>query len=173
MLVFGEIISIKGHKAKLKLRDYDQDESGWFFIPQIFTKNDKASNILEIGTEVSAITNNPHNDGCIIGALYNDEDLSVSTNKDLKIIKFSDGTIIQYDKTTHNFDLDIKGVANIKCENMLNITAQKVSITGDLEVSGNVSDSKSSMQDMRNTFNGHTHGNGNNGANTSPPNSGM
>ena len=173
MLVFGEIISIKGHMAKLKLNDYDFDESGWFFMPQFFTKGDKSSNILEIGSEVSAVTNDPHSDGCIIGALYNDEDLSVSTNKDLKIIKFSDGTIIEYDKSSHTFNLNIKGTTNLISENNVNITAPKVSITGDLEVSGNVSDSKSSMQDMRNTFNSHTHGNGNNGANTSTPNSNM
>ena len=173
MLVFGEIISIKGHRAKLKLRDYDQDESGWFFMPQIFTKNDKASNILEIGSEVSAVTNNPHDDGCIIGALYNDEDLSVSTNRDLKIIKFSDGTTVEYDKASHTFNLTIKGSTNINSDNSVNITAPKVVITGDLEVSGDVSDSKSSMQNMRNTYNAHTHGNGNNGANTSTPDSNM
>ena len=61
----------------------------------------------------------------------------------------------------------MKGVANI--------TATAVNITGDLNVSGNiksganVSDSKGSMQDMRDIYNSHSHGNGHNGANTTSP----
>jgi phage baseplate assembly protein gpV len=151
MLIFGEIVALEDHKAKIKYRNNNQYETNWFYIPQLCTKTDKASNLMEIGTLVSAVINSNFDDGCIIGALYNDEDLSITKDRNIKSIKFSDGTLLQYDKKNHIFTLDIKGQTNI--------TSSKVIINGDLEVTGNISDKKGSMQEIRNIYNSHTHGN--------------
>lgn len=201
MLVFGEIVAIKGHQARLRLSQYDNYETDWFFVPQLCTVSDKASNVLEIGTLVGAVTTENFDDGCIIGALYNDQDICVTDDKNIKSIVFSDGTIIKYDKKEHIFTMDVKENIDITCKNSdiksttemditspkltinasssVNITTPTLTLTGNLSVSGNitsggqVSDVKSSMQAMRNTYNSHTHGNGNNGANTNAPNSSM
>lgn len=165
MLVYGEIVSLNGHYAKVKVNNKNIQETEWYFIPQLSTHSDKSSNIYEIGTEVAAIKTDFYNNGCIVGAIYNRKDTSPSDNKNVKTIVFSDGSVIEYNKHSHTFTLDVKG--------KVVINSDKVIINGDLEVSGNVSDGKGSMQDMRNTFNSHTHGNGNNGANTSVPNENM
>lgn len=165
MLVYGEIVSINGHKARVKLKDFDGFETDWVQIPQLCTYKDKSSNVYEIGTEVALLINSDFDDGCIIGAIYNDEDVCITDDKNIKMLKFSDGSLIQYDKESHKFTLDIKSQIDIK--------AAKVVIDGDLEVKGNVSDSVGTMQNIRDIFNSHTHGNGNNGANTSAPNSSM
>ena len=186
MLVFGEIIAIKGHQARLKIPEHDNYETDWFFVPQLCTVSDKASNVLEIGTLVGAVTTENFDDGCIIGALYNDQDICVTDDKNIKSIVFSDGTIIQYDKKEHIFTVNIKEETQmaspkitVNAKTSVNITTPTLTLTGNLSVSGNissggqVSDVKSSMQDMRTTYNGHTHGNGNNGANTSQTTSTM
>ncbi|MBR1754030.1 phage baseplate assembly protein V [bacterium] len=165
MLVYGEITSINGHNAKMKVNHKNFQETGWLYIPQYVTHGDKSSNIYEIGTEVAAITSETFDEGCIVGAVYNKTDTGTTNDKNIKTIIFSDGSVIEYNKQTHIFTLDLKGDANI--------TAQKVVINGDLEVRGNVSDTKGSMQKMRDTYNEHTHSNGNNGANTGTPNGGM
>lgn len=167
MLKYGTIISTQGHKAKVQIPEMDNFETNWLEVPQLCTVGDKSSNIYEIGTEVGVVLSENFDDGCIIGALYNDEDIAVSSDKNIKNIVFSDGSVIEYNKQSHTFTLNLKGVANI--------TATVVNITGDLNVSGNiksganVSDSKGSMQDMRDIYNSHSHGNGHNGANTSGP----
>ena len=163
MLVYGEITSQKGHYAKMRVNHKNFQETGWLYIPQFVTHGDKSSNIYEIGTEVAAVTSENFDEGCIIGAVYNKTDTAPTMDKNLKTIIFSDGSVIEYNKQSHIFTLNIKG--------SVNITSPKVVINGDLEVSGNVSDAKGSMQKMRDTFNEHTHSNGNNGANTGSPTS--
>lgn len=58
----------------------------------------------------------------------------------------------------------------VKCNGAgdVEITAARVTISGDLEVAGDVSDGAGSMADMRTAYNGHTHV-GNLGSPTSPP----
>ena len=165
MLVYGEITSIKGHKAKIRIKNKNTQETGWFYMPQYLTHKDKSSNIYEIGTEVAAITSDYYDNGCILCALYNSIDTSPTDDKDIKTIIFSDGSVIEYNKQTHTFILDIKGDAIIN--------AKTVTINGDLKVNGSVSDEKGSMEQIREIFNAHTHNNGNNGENTGFPNSNM
>ena len=171
MLVFGEIVAIKGHQAKLRLPQDDNYETDWFFIPQMCTVGDKSHNVYEIGTLVGAVTTENFDDGCIIGALYNDEDICVTEDKNIKQIVFSDGSFITYDKTSHNFSMEIKSGVNIKSPTTS--IDGNLSVTGNITSTGQVADAKGSMQSMRDIYNGHTHGNGNNGANTSGPNEGM
>ena len=175
MLVFGEIVSTKGHLAKVKLYDCEEFETDWMHIPQMCTVKDKSFSNYEIGTEVALILGENGDDGCIIGALYNDEDVSVSENNNIKTIVFSDGTNISYDKENHVFLLDIKGDATIKSERGLTLDCD-VKITKTLEVEKDVKVSKSivaeeditdkggSMQDIRDTYNSHGHP-----ANGAPP----
>ena len=165
MLIYGEITTIKEHQAKMKVNHKNFQETGWLFIPQLLTHGDKSSNIYEIGTEVAALTTETFDEGCIIGAVYNKTDTSPTNDKNLKTIIFSDGSLIEYNKETHTFTLNIKG--------NINISAETVTINGDLKVNGNVSDTKGTMQAIREKYNSHTHGNGNNGANTSSPNQQM
>lgn len=161
MLVFGEIVAINKYQVRLRLPDYDNFETDWYFVPQLCTVEDKSYNMLEIGTTVAAVASDNLDDGCIIGALYNDEDVCIADNKNLKTIHFSDGSLIEYNKETHNLTLNITEKANI--------TAKEVIINGDLKVNGNVSDQKGTMQTIRDVYNSHTHGNGHNGANTDTP----
>ena len=161
MLVYGEIVSLNGHYAKVKVNYKNFQETEWYFIPQISTQAYKSSILYEIGTEVAAMKSEYYNNGCIIGAIYNKKDTSPTNDKNIKTVVFSDGSVVEYNKQNHTFKLDIKGNAVVK--------ANKVNIDGDLEVSGNVSDRKGSMQEIRDKYNSHTHGNGNNGANTSSP----
>lgn len=169
MLVYGKVIAKKDNKVKLNITLNNRQETRWFFVPQLCTVGDKSYNSYEIGTLVAGVLEN--GGGCVIGAIYNDEDICITSDSNIKMIRFSDGSIVQYNKSSHVFTLNILGNANI--------TAQKFTINGDLEVVGNIksnsdiSDSKGSMQKIRDTFNSHTHGNGNNGANTSSPNDNM
>ena len=171
-LVFGEIIKLDGTKAKLKLYDFDCLESIWVHIPQLCTYKDKSFSGYEIGSEVAAILNDDNTDGVILGGIYNDEDVAVTTDGNVKKITFSDESTISYDKKNHTFLMDIKGDVNIKSENTLVLDCD-VKITKSLEVEEDVSDEKGSMQQIRETFNSHTHSNGNNGANTGSPNEEM
>lgn len=160
MYVTGKIIAIdeKTARAKISIPEYDDITSGWFFIPQLCTVKDKSYSIMAINTLVGAVCCDDLSDGCIIGALYNDEDICVLGDENKKYIFFEDGAKFCYDKQTHEFT----------------VIAEKTVIETDLTVIGNinctknVSDSVGTMAEIRQKHNAHIHRNGNNGNTTAP-----
>lgn len=161
MYVTGNISAIdeKSARVKIDIPEFDNITSGWFFIPQLCTVKDKSYNTIAINTLVAACCTDDLQDGCILGALYNDEDICVLGDENKKYIFFEDGAKFCYDKQTHEFT----------------VIAEKTVIQTDLTVIGNinctqnVSDCVGTMATIRQKHNAHVHGNGNNGGNTTAP----
>ncbi len=158
MLVFGNVIAIDEAKARVRLKLPDMDDyetPGWIFVPQACTVGDKSYNLPAINTLVAAVMDSEMQDGCLLGALYNDEDVCILGDKNVKYIKFEDGAYFKYDKTTGFFEG--------KAPNKIYMEAPVIELKGDVVNTGNfsstgqVSDNKSSMQAMRDVYNSHTH----------------
>ena len=165
MYVVGNVIAIDKNlpRVKLKIPDLDDFETGWFFVPQMATVKDKSFNQIALNTLVGAVCTDDMQDGCIIGSLYNDEDICVLADENVKYIFFEDGAKLKYDKSSHE----------------LTIIAQTTTMQTNLNVIGNitctqnVSDSVGSMALIRTKHNAHVHGNGNGGSNTTSPTESM
>lgn len=165
MYVVGTVITIddKMPRVKLKLPELDDFETGWFFVPQMATVKDKSFNQIALNTLVGAVCTDDMQDGCVIGALYNDEDVCILADENVKYIFFEDGAKLKYDKSSHE----------------LTIIAQTTTMQTNLNVIGNitctqnVSDSVGSMALIRTKHNAHVHGNGNGGSNTTSPTESM
>lgn len=150
MLVFGKVTNINQNNftAKLKIEEYDNFETPWLFVPQIFTRNNKSGYLPEINSIVAAILNEDMTNGVILGATYNDEDVVLTEFNGQDFIRFSDGSTI------------------VHSENTLKLIAKTVIVDGDLKCTGDIEDKKGTMQKIRDIYNSHEHPNGNNGANT-------
>ena len=172
MLVFGTVIATRPHQVRIKIHEFDEFESSWYFVPQMCTVKDKSSNSLAINTEVAACVTDDFEDGCIIGALYNDEDVCILEDENVKLLSFEDGTIFKYDKTEHKHTVDVKGQIYVKATDKV-IFDCEVEMTKNLKVAKDVFDKKGSMQAMRDVYNPHTHSNGNNGSPTGKPSAEM
>ena len=158
MLVFGNVVAIDEKKARVRIRIPDMDNyetPGWIFVPQVCTVKDKSYNLPAINTLVAAVMDNEMQDGCILGALYNDEDVCILGDENIKYIKFEDGAYFKYDKTT--------GFMEAKSPKKIYFEAPDIEIKGNVtnignfSSTGNITDKKSSMQDMRGIYNSHTH----------------
>lgn len=163
MLAFGTVVNIdeKLHRVKLCLPQYDNFETDWLFVPQLSTFKDKSSNLYPINTLCAAVCNDDMTDGCIVGAIYNDEDITVIGDENIKYIAFSDGALFQYDKENHVLDVIVPGRANIKAENLF--------VDGNIICSKDISDKNGTVQAIRDWSNKHLHTDGNNGGNTGVP----
>lgn len=128
MLVFGTVIATKPHQVRIKIEEQDNFESDWYFVPQLCTVKDKSSNSIAIDTLVAACVSDDLSDGCIIGALYNDEDICIIEDENIKLIKFEDGTLIQYDKTQSKFTLNCTGDVDLSTSGDCNIKAVNVNV---------------------------------------------
>ncbi|RAI14961.1 MAG: hypothetical protein DKM22_05600 [Candidatus Melainabacteria bacterium] len=166
MFITGVVVAIdsKNARVKLKIAEYDDFETGWFFTPQLCTVKDKSYSMLEVNTLVAACCSENFSDGCVIGAIYNDEDICILSDENLKYILFEDGTKIEYDKSTHKLNLDCKGKVTLKTP--LATVNGNLNVVGNIVATGEVIDMTSSMSIMRGIYNSHVHSNGNAGAST-------
>ena len=130
MFVIGIVVAIDESSARVKLQipEMDNFETGWFFVPQACTVGDKSHNLPKSKTLVSACCSEDLQDGCIIGALYNDEDTCILGGENFKYIFFEDGTKIQYDKLENKFLLDCVGDTQIESANNIKIKSSKLDI---------------------------------------------
>ena len=169
MLKFGTITSINPLTARARVQfAEDGMNSYWLAVLQNRTLNDKFYSMPAVGEQVACLMDENSEDGVILGAIYSAEDKPIlQSEKEMGI----------------NLDCEASIHAN-KEEKTLTVVFQKMKLIGDIEHDGNlkntkgiksdadITDKKSSMQDMRNTYNGHNH-TGNQGRPTSAPAQGM
>ena len=169
MLKFGIVTAINPLTAKARVEFADDNIlSYWLPILQKKTLKDKFYSIVDVGEQVACLMDENSEDGVILGSIYTSLDEVPGIAKDQHIAKFEDGSFIEYNKENQ----------------MLTIVAKTVNIVGDIYQTGflentdgilsatDITDKKSSMQTIRDIYNGHSH-TGNQGSPTSAPKEAM
>lgn len=169
MLKFGTVTNINPLTARARV-EFAQDNmtSYWLPILQKKTLKDKYYCVVDVGEQVACLMDENCEDGVILGSIYTNLDSVPAVTKEQHLIKFSDNSLIEYNKETQTLTINVKQVniiADILNTGTFNNTAGITSLA-------NISDLTSSMQFMREKYNSHTHI-GNQGSPTSTPNAGM
>ena len=169
MLKFGTITNINPLTARARVEfSNDNMTSYWLPILQKKTLKDKYYSVLDVGEQVACLMDDNCEDGVILGAIYTNLDEVPAVTKEQHLIKFSDNSLIEYNKETQTLTINVKQVNIIG--DILNTGAFQN--TKGISSNADITDKKSSMQAMRDIYNGHTHI-GNQGSPTSSPNNGM
>ena len=165
MLRFGTVISINPKTARAKVQFAEGNmNSFWLPVLQNKTFKDKFYSMPDVGEQVACLMDENSEDGVVLGAIYTSEDTPVIETEKQVSANFEDGTFANVDKETQTLTLsfpNIHLIGNIVHEGSMSNTE---GITSDADIT----DKKSSMQDMRDTYNSHMH-TGNLGTNTSTP----
>ena len=165
MLRFGIVskLDYENCQARVNFKD-DESTSFWLPILQVKTLKDKFYYMPDIGETAVCLMDDKSEDGVILGSIYSSDDKTANTSKQEISANFDNGSYIKCDKT----------------ENTLIINFQNIKFIGNIEHSGSfknsdgitsnsdITDKKSSMQEIRDVFNLHTH-TGNMGNPTSNP----
>ena len=169
MLKFGTVTNINPLTARARVEfANDNMTSYWLPILQKKTLKDKYYSVLDVGEQVACLMDDNCEDGVILGAIYTNLDAVPAVTKEQHLIKFSDNSLIEYNKETQTLTINVKQV-NIVADILNTGIFQN---TGGITSNADITDKKSSMQAMRDVYNGHNHI-GNQGNNTSSPNTGM
>ena len=166
MLRFGIVskLDYENCQARVNFKD-DESTSFWLPVLQKKTLKDKFYYMPDIGETAVCLMDDKSEDGVILGSIYSSEDKSTNTSNQEISANFDNGSYIKCDKT----------------ENTLIFCFSKIKFIGDIEHSGafansdgitsnsDITDKKSSMQEIRDVYNPHTH-TGNMGNPTSNPN---
>lgn len=101
-LRWGTISEFDAEKYLAKV-DFKENSlvSGWLQILLPSTQDTKMEIPVEVGSMVCCLTDDYMERGVILGSAYNDTDTPDAKNKAKYQIKYSDGTIEQYDSEAH------------------------------------------------------------------------
>ncbi|UAY57284.1 phage baseplate assembly protein V [Arachidicoccus terrestris] len=149
ILKYGLVCEVKPGYAKVNFDDDDDLATDWLPVLVRRSQSDKESWQLEINEHVVCLMINDGDDGVIIGAIYSDEDTPDNGEAAGKFRKlFSDGTLIEYDKTLHKLTASVKGDiainaagdAQISAKNIQAVATQKAAVSAaEIEATGSTS----------------------------------
>lgn len=154
MLRFGTVTSVNPLTARAKVQ-FAEDNMNSFWLPilQKKTLQDKYYSVVDVGEQVACLMDDNSEDGVILGAIYTALDEVPASIKEQHLIKFSDGSLIEYNKETETLTISVKSL-NIVAD-VLNTGTFKN--TAGIKSDSDITDKTSSMQSMRDTYNDHTH----------------
>lgn len=131
--VTGVVTETEPGYARVQLPAYDNIVTPWLQIVKQRAMGDDENWPLAINEQVQCLVDEYLTEGIILGATSNAEDVPDSGAANTKWRKyFSDGTYLEYDKSTKIFTANIAGEANITAQGNVQLTTQ-----GDIVAQGN------------------------------------
>ena len=169
MLRFGIVSQINPVLAQARV-NFADDESTSYWLPIIQNKTmkDKFFVMPDIGEEVACLMDENSEDGVILGAIYSSVDLPVVTSEKQISLNLENSSLINIDKETNTLTITFE---NINLNGNINHNGVLINTNG-IKSDSDISDKTSSMQEIRDIYNQHSH-TGNQGSPTSTPNNKM
>lgn len=133
MLRFGNITEIDVSKcyARVKFLD-DGIVSAPLQIVVMGALSTKFFHIFDVNEQVACLMDENSEEGVILGALFSDDINPVGGNKDVVKVVFPDDSTIEYNRSSHEYNIDIKGKINITAESEINIDAPVVNVDAEV-----------------------------------------
>jgi len=140
MLRFGNITEVDPAKGYARVTFTDDGiVSDWLQFLTLGAIKDNFSHTFSINEQVACLMDENSEEGVILGAIFNDKTPPNNAGDGIFRVKFEDDSIIEYNRNSHEYKLDIKGKINITGETEINIDSNsKVNITsatGEVRVS--------------------------------------
>lgn len=88
-------------RARVKFPDKAGAESFWLEVLQQNTHANKGYWLPDVGELVAVMTDGKKEAGCILGAIYTDENKPPAPSGNVRRVTFGDGTVVEYDRTSH------------------------------------------------------------------------
>jgi len=131
MLRFGNITEMNPQTgyARVKFTD-DGIVSDWLQICTMGAFGNKFFFTFDVNEQVACLMDEYSEDGVILGALWNDgTQPPAGVTQDTFKIQFSDNSSIEYNRTTHDLNINVTGKINITAESEVNIEAQTANVS--------------------------------------------
>ena len=116
LIRYGKVSSVNAEKCTCRVVFDDKDGlvSAELFVLQSSCLNNKFYNLPDVNDSVVCLMmpNDPNGGGFVLGSFYHEKNLPPAQSQDISQITFGDGTTIQYDRESH--ELQINCVGNIR-----------------------------------------------------------
>lgn len=131
MLRFGNITEVDPSKGYARVTFTDDGiVSDWLQFVVMGAIKDNFSHTFSINEQVACLMDENSEEGVILGAIFNDKTPPNNAGDGVFRVKFDDDSVIEYNRNTSEYTLDIKGKINISADTEINInsTAGEVKI---------------------------------------------
>ncbi|WP_405123504.1 phage baseplate assembly protein V [Pseudomonas sp. M20] len=173
-LEYGEVTALDHKTCRLRVRLDDRDglQTHWLNIPQRNTQGTQRRPLMpEIGEQVAVLLDADGVGGVYLGGIYSTAEPPPVVDEDTEYVRYSDGTVVAYDRAAGVMTLDCVSTLNLRCGGEITIEAdepivvktpsaildiQQVKLNGDLLVKGNVY-ATGTVMDVGGNSNHHNH----------------
>lgn len=125
MLRFGNITEVDTAKGYARVTFTDDGiVSDWLQFLTLGAIKDNFSHTFSINEQVACLMDENSEEGVILGALNNDKTPPNNAGDGIFRVKFEDDSVIEYNRNSNKYTLDIKGKINITAQSEININAQ-------------------------------------------------
>ncbi|PIF52735.1 phage baseplate assembly protein V [Pseudomonas sp. 29] len=156
-LEYGEVTALDHKTCRLRVRLDDRDglQTHWLNIPQRNTQGTQRRPLMpEIGEQVAVLLDADGVGGVYLGGIYSTAEPPPVVDEDTEYVRYSDGTVVSYDRTVGVISLDCVGALTVKCEGNITIETSRllgvkalsailqipqITLNGDLQVNGSIS----------------------------------
>lgn len=122
MLRFGNITEVDPAKGYARVTFTDDGiVSDWLQVLTIGAIKDSFSHTFSINEQVACLMDENSEEGVILGALNNDKTPPNGAGDGIFRVKFEDDSVVEYNKNTNKYTLDIQGEVSIKSSSVVNI----------------------------------------------------
>ena len=131
MLRFGNITEVDPTKGYARVTFTDDGiVSDWLQFVVMGAIKDNFSHTFSVNEQVACLMDENSEEGVILGAIFNDKTPPNNAGDGVFRVKFDDDSVIEYNRNTSEYTLDIKGKINISADTEINInsTAGEVKI---------------------------------------------
>ena len=138
MLKFGIVSEIDEQKGLSRVKFDDQGiVSGWLPVLQKNTLKNQDEAWLDVNEHVACLMDENLEHGVILGAIYSEGELPVTKNKNVRSVKFEDGSFVKFDRTAKKLTISCEGdVEVVKAVNVNIKASTKIKLDSDVEVTG-------------------------------------
>ena len=173
-LEYGEVSAVDYLTCRIRVRLDDRDgiESYWLNVPQRNTQGTKRRPVMpELGEQVAVLLDSDGVGGVCLGGVYSTAEPPPIVDQDTDYVRYSDGTVVSYDRAAGVMTLDCVGELTVRCSRSVMLEAgspvtvtapaatlkiPQVTLNGNLQVNGNIAAS-GTILDAGGNSNHHTH----------------
>lgn len=173
-LEYGEVSAVDYMTCRIRVRLDDRDgiESYWLNVPQRNSQGTKRRPLMpEIGEQVAVLLDGDGVGGVCLGGIYSTAEPPPVVDQDTDYVRYSDGTVVSYDRVAGVMTLDSVGELKVKCSRNITLEAglpvtvkapaatleiPQVTLKGNLQVDGNIA-ATGTVLDAGGNSNHHSH----------------
>lgn len=173
-LEYGEVSAVDYLTCRIRVRLDDRDgvESYWLNVPQRNSQGTKRRPLMpELGEQVAVLLDEDGVGGVYLGGVYSTAEPPPVVDEDTDYVRYSDGTVVSYDRAAGVMLLDSVGALLVKCARNVTLEASEpvvvkapaatleipqVALKGNLQVMGNI-EATGIIMDAGGNSNHHSH----------------